>query len=195
MEIGKPELDRDNLPQVQDMVSMCAGLVIVDEKGGIIRLVHYTTQEYFQRRTKRWFPEAETEITETCVFYLSLDTFKSGYCKTDSEFEERLQLNQLYDYAAHHWSHHARAASNSSHGVTKFLRKQAQVEASSQALIAVMQGSGHSRYSQEIPKQMTGLHLAAYFGVYNAVKLLIGSENPNPEDTYDRTPISWAAAR
>jgi hypothetical protein len=35
-----------------------------------------------------------------------------------------------------------------------------QVEASSQGLLAAKQGSRHTRYSQEFPKQMTGLHLA-----------------------------------
>ena len=49
VEIGAPELDEDNLPEIEDMVSVCAGLVIVDKESDIIRLIHYTTQEYFQR--------------------------------------------------------------------------------------------------------------------------------------------------
>jgi hypothetical protein len=59
VEAGESELDEDNLPQIEDMVSVCAGLVTVDEESGIIRLVHYTTQEYFQRTQKIWFPDAE----------------------------------------------------------------------------------------------------------------------------------------
>jgi hypothetical protein len=47
VEIGEPKLDEDNLLEIEDMVSMCAGLVTVDEESKIIRLVHYTTQEYF----------------------------------------------------------------------------------------------------------------------------------------------------
>jgi hypothetical protein len=38
VEIGEPELDEENLPEVEDMVSVCAGLVIVDEASNIIRL-------------------------------------------------------------------------------------------------------------------------------------------------------------
>jgi len=52
--------------------------------------------------------------------------------------------------------------------VTKFLQKQGQVEASSQALMAVKEWSGDEEYSQEIPKEITGLHLAANFGVNGA---------------------------
>jgi hypothetical protein len=71
-----------------------------------------------------------------------------------------------------------------------FLQKQAQVEASSQALIAVKQWSGHPNYSQEIPKKMTGLHLAAYFGLDDAVGDLLGSKSPDSKDSHSRTPLS-----
>jgi hypothetical protein len=76
-----------------------------------IRLIHYTTQEYFERTWTFWFPHAQKDIAMTCVTYLSFDTFETGFCPTDEEFEERLQLNPLYDYAAQNWGQHACAAS------------------------------------------------------------------------------------
>src|SRR5882757_5565282 len=88
VEIGMPKLDEDNLPQVEDMVSVCAGLVTVDDGSGIIRLVHYTTQEYFERTQQVWFPNAVTDIAKVCSTYLSFDTFESGFCLTYKEFEE-----------------------------------------------------------------------------------------------------------
>jgi hypothetical protein len=110
VEVGESALDEDNLPQIEDMVSVCAGLVTVDDESHIIRLVHYTTQEYFERMQKDWSPNAETEITTTCVTYLSFNVFDSGFCQTDEEFEERLWSNPLYNYAAHNWGCHARKA-------------------------------------------------------------------------------------
>jgi hypothetical protein len=194
VELGESELDKENFSQVEDMVSICAGLVTVDEESNIIRLVHYTTQEYFERTQSQWFPDAQTNITTICVSYLSFDEFESGICRTDKEFEQRLQLSTLYDYAAHNWGHHAREASTSCQGVIEFLQKQAQVDASSQALMAVKRWPGDRKYSQEVPKRMTGLHLAAYFGVEEAVQFLVGSDSPDPKDSYVRTPLSWAAA-
>jgi hypothetical protein len=47
--VGESELDEDNLPEIEDMVSACAGLVTIDKESDIIRLIHYTTQEYFER--------------------------------------------------------------------------------------------------------------------------------------------------
>ena len=90
VEVGESQLDDDNTPQIEDIVSVCAGLVTVDEESNAIRLVHYTTQEYFERTQKRWFPDAETDILKTCITYLSFDTFDAGFCETDEEFEHRL---------------------------------------------------------------------------------------------------------
>lgn len=49
VKVGEAELDRGNLPQIEDIVSVCAGLVTIDEQSNIIRLVHYTTQDYFEQ--------------------------------------------------------------------------------------------------------------------------------------------------
>ncbi|KAF2175317.1 hypothetical protein K469DRAFT_756296 [Zopfia rhizophila CBS 207.26] len=59
---GAVGLNEKFVPEVEDMVSDCAGLVTVDEESGIIRLVHHTTQEYLERTQKRWFPDAETLV-------------------------------------------------------------------------------------------------------------------------------------
>jgi hypothetical protein len=135
VEIDELELDEDNFSEIKDIISVCAGLVTVDEKSSIVRLVHYTTQEYFNQTQGKWFPNAEANITTICVTYLSFDQFKSGICQNREDFEQRLQLNKLYDYAANNWGYHARTALTSCQGVIEFLQKQAQVEASSQALM------------------------------------------------------------
>jgi hypothetical protein len=126
---GDSKLDEDNLERIERIVSVCAGLVTVDEESEIIRLVHYTTQEYFDRTRERWFSNAETDIATLCVTYLSFDEFKNGICQNDKEFEERLQSNWLYDYASHNWGHHAREAFILIPEVTRFLERKAQTEA------------------------------------------------------------------
>ena len=198
LEVGEPELDNDNLPQVEDMVSVCEGLVTVDEESNIIRLVHYTMQEYFERLQKRWFVNTEDDITITCIKYLSFSTSESGFCRTDKEFEERLQSNQFYDYAARNWGYHARAVFPTlSSLVLMFLESEAKVEASSQVIMASRLYSIHSPYrwdSQRIPKQIKAVHLAAYFGLSEAMKCLLAYGHcPNLKDTYNRTPLWYAA--
>jgi hypothetical protein len=155
------ELDEDFLPGVEVLQSVCAGLVTVDKESDIIRFVHYTTQEYFERMQGTLFPSAHTDITEICVRYLSFQVFETGFCQSDEEFEVRLRSNNLYDYAARNWGYHARAASTEADGlVLDFLESEAKTSASSQAMMA---SKSHSGYSQRVPRQMTGVHFAAYF--------------------------------
>jgi ankyrin repeat protein len=193
VEVGESELDEENFSQIEDIVSVCAGLVTIDEESGIIRLVHYTTQEYFERTQVRWFPNAQANIATICVVYLSFNEFRSGICQSDEEFEERLRLNWLYNYASHNWGHHAREASMLIPEVITFLESNTQLEASSQGLLAAKKWSGHIKYSQEFPKGITGLHLAAYFGIEPAVRLLLEKgANLNAADRRGRTPLYWA---
>ena len=197
---GTVKLDKDYLPGVHVLQSVCAGLVTVDEQSGIIRLVHYTTQEYFDRTCTKWFPNAQSVITGTCVTYLLFDTFKSGFCPTDDEFETRLQSNVLYDYAARNWGHHARAASTVMEQWTEveqliqgLLENETKVSAASQAM---MVSGSYPGYSQRVPTQMIGVHVAAYFGLGGAIiGRLKNGYNPDFQDSYGRTPLSWAAGR
>ena len=48
VEVGESQFVEDNLlNDDDDMTSCCAGLVVVEPTDKVIRLVHYTTQEYF----------------------------------------------------------------------------------------------------------------------------------------------------
>jgi ankyrin repeat protein len=193
VEVGKLYLDEDNLPLVEDMVSVCAGLVAVDEESGIIRLVHYTTQEYFKRTQNKWFPNVQSDITAVCTTYLSFQVFGSGFAQTDKEFEERYHSNPLYSYAAHNWGHHARIASKCCADIISFLNKRAQVEGLSQALLCKEDLRSWEGYSQCTPRQWTGLHLAAYLGLNEAVQAIMDGYRPNEPDSYGKTPLSLAA--
>ena len=175
MEANEPQLDEENLCQVEDMVSACAGLVTVDEESDIIRLVHYTTQEYFERTCEHWFLEAHIHIAKTCLSYLLFDMFECGPCSTDSEFEERLELNQLYGYAARNWGHHAQEAPKSLmlSQIMDFFENDSKVEASVQALMATKRHSSQRNYCQEFPRNIVGSHLAAFFGLYGVMEVLI----------------------
>jgi len=195
VEVGQDELDQENLPETEDMVSVCAGLVTVDEESDIIRLVHYTTQEYFERTQISWFPNAQNVITRTCVTYISFAVFESGFCPTDKEFKERLWLNPFYDYAARNWGHHAHATlTQAGQLILDFLNSEAKVAGSSQAMMASL--SYYFGYRKRVPRQITGAHLAAYFGLSETmIALLKNGHNPDAKDTFGRTPLSWAAEK
>ena len=89
IEPGDKALNDDNVLDVEDVISVCAGLVTVDEESNIIRLVHYTTQEYFEQIRLEWDPRAQERIAVACLTYLSFDIFRSGSCADDKAFEQR----------------------------------------------------------------------------------------------------------
>ena len=193
IKIDHVEFDEGNKPDIEDIVSVCAGLVTVDEEGGIIRLVHYTTQEFFERTQEQWFPTAKFDITASCATYLSFSAFETGYCSTDYLLEERMLLNPLYDYATRYWGQHARQASFLHPKIFEFLQCKSKVEAAAQAMLAQKLYSDHPEYSQMVPRQMTGLHLAAYFGITESFTKILQSASVSSKDTRDRTPLSYAA--
>ncbi|KAI9694151.1 MAG: hypothetical protein M1822_003422 [Bathelium mastoideum] len=194
VEAEEAELDKDNISSIEDIISVCAGLVAVDEESHLIRLVHYTTQEYFERTQERWFPAAEADIALICVRYLSFEVFSSGSSPTDSLFEERLLLYPLFAYAARYWGYHACQVSNPHPEVVEFLRCTSNVDAAVQAMLARKHALAPRIYTQT--GGMTGLHLAAYFGITEAVAEILQPSNVDLCDiAFGKTPLSHAAKR
>ncbi|KIW65253.1 hypothetical protein PV04_07527 [Phialophora macrospora] len=196
VEIGKSALDEDNIPTIGYITTACAPLITVDAESNIVRLVHYTTQEYFERKKNDWFENAQIDITRICITYLSFSAFESGFCPSEAEFEDRLEANKLYDYAAQNWAHHASVAlalGLDTQEVVDFLEDERKLEAWSQALM-ISQYELSRMSSQLVPMQLTALHLAGYFGIYDvAVALLERGHDPNNMDSRGLTPLWWAA--
>lgn len=98
-------LDEKNIPDLDDMVSACAGLVRVDEESQTIHLAHNTTREYFEHTLRReWLSNAESVIARTCMTYISFDNFK------DLSHEDNIVLSFPFlqyavDYTLSHISH------------------------------------------------------------------------------------------
>ncbi|KAL5371349.1 hypothetical protein DPSP01_014323 [Paraphaeosphaeria sporulosa] len=149
------ELDPDNLPNFEDLLSVCAGLVVVDQESAVIRLVHYTTQEYFERIGDIWDPDAPLHIASVCLTYLSFDLFKTGSCSSDEEYKERLQESKFLDYTAKYWGEHV-----------------AKVESD----VLLTSTYNYHNYSQAYPQESTGAHLAARFGLSLTLKAILFSE-------------------
>jgi len=176
VEPGTCRLDKKNLCPVNDMVSSCAGLVTVDSN--IIRLVHYTTQEYFQHRSLKSFEDAQKNIIATsCLTYLSYDVFEG--CLAWEDLGSRLQENAFFEYAAANWAHHIQDTQQSVEDLAlKFLMDDGKASASSQVLSS---------------ESFCGVHLGVYFDLNDNIMVrLLGEKNPDSKDSSGRTPLSYA---
>ncbi|UKZ52901.1 hypothetical protein TrVGV298_006687 [Trichoderma virens] len=186
--LGETTLDKDNLPEIDDMVSVCAGLVTIERPSNIIRLAHYTTHEYLDRTRNRWFETERVDIARTCLTYLYndapqklLNSFTKVYI-----FQEHTSIPPGYEYASNFWECHIQEECIPTEEVVAFLENQLAVQAS---------WNFRTRLVLEyIDLEFTGLHLAAWLGLDEAAQILL--TEVYPIDVYTasgRTPLSYAA--
>ncbi|KAH0553143.1 hypothetical protein GP486_006671, partial [Trichoglossum hirsutum] len=196
IEPGDRSISKDSLISQSIIINACAGMIKVDEESNIIRLIHYTTQEYFERSGLVHFPNAQRNIGVTCLKYLSLGVFDEGYCRTDRLYEHRLKANPLLDYAARNWGSHIREESEQTIQALalEFLLDDSKVSSSTQVLLTGKYL--YPGYSQEPPRNIRGVHYVAYFGLIDIMaKLLLVKDGVDPDsrDTDGQTPLLWAA--
>ncbi|KAM0805007.1 hypothetical protein BDR22DRAFT_885096 [Usnea florida] len=105
-EDGETEIDEDNLDDIEDIISVCCGLVIVDPETTAVRFVHFTAQEYFERFRSQYFPNALEEIAVSCLTYLLSN--ESGKYWAWEYFGDPHSLKYSFlPYAARFWARHA----------------------------------------------------------------------------------------
>ena len=200
VEIGTSKLDAENYSEIDYLVSVCAGLVTVDKRSKIIRLIHYTAQEFLERTQQTWFSEdAQALITKVCTTYLSFTAFEDRlytvyrgdrdghphvYHKTKhssyQHFRACFRAYELLEYAAFYWGYHAYQAPSAHAHVMKFLQRPMNVATSGAV--------------SDWDISMTGLHVAARFGLDNAVlDLLKISHKPNVRSHHKETPLMIAS--
>jgi ankyrin repeat protein len=192
VEIGDEDFDSENVTDVEDILSVCAGLVTVDEESQIIRLVHYTTQEYLEGIREAWHPRAQHEIASTCLTYLCFEPFKSGPCPYETDSENRRKKYSLLDYSARYWPEHAAAVQEEICDLAMVLLQDSNLVAS-----AHLHGHGGCPYS--LRRQVTGLHLTASSELLHLSRELLSwakkerMDLANSRDSMGATPLSYAA--
>ncbi|KAF3151910.1 hypothetical protein TWF594_005670 [Orbilia oligospora] len=183
LEVDQPEIEKNNFTEVSDMISVCAGLVTIDEESNVVRLIHYTTQEYFNQAHKQWIYDAQGNIARVCPTYLSFETFDTGLIPASAT---------LYRYAAQNWGHHTRKSlvKTTQSSVLNLLRSENIVSVCSMALMTGL----HGDFDLFLAAEMTGMHLVAYFGLSEYIdQLLREGVDLEARDEWDRRPLSLAA--
>ncbi|KAJ7318937.1 hypothetical protein DFH08DRAFT_1086305 [Mycena albidolilacea] len=78
IEPGARRLNTANVLGIDIILAVCAGLVTVDRRSSVVRLVHFTAQEYLDSIQAQRFPDAQTEITRTLLTFLAFDVFPNS---------------------------------------------------------------------------------------------------------------------
>lgn len=113
VELEAKHLDPENVVNSVELLSLCAGLVTLDEESKTIRLVHYTTQEFFSRNPQHLHHNPHRLLSNICVSYLGLDDFlATNYIEEPCEkhLSSHVHSHPFLAYAAAHWDEHDREA-------------------------------------------------------------------------------------
>ncbi|KAJ7600128.1 hypothetical protein C8J56DRAFT_1019466 [Mycena floridula] len=115
------DMDLDAIVDIETLIDVCAGLVIIDDSLArsqllwdtlwdedeipTVRLVHYTMQEYFQLNQQTLFPDIQSLMAITCLTYMSFNAFSTKEWKVVSR--RLFAQYPLYEYAVLFWGKHA----------------------------------------------------------------------------------------
>lgn len=138
-------LDEKSLIDVEDLISVCAGLVTVDKKDNSVTLIHYTTKEYLNRRLAKWRQGPNAAIAMLCVTYLLFPIFDVEFSKLEGYLEPYkagVQRHPLLEYCMEYMALHSHLAVIKSPCVDRFLSSDSKIT-SNWLLLGSKRGDEH----------------------------------------------------
>ncbi|KAJ7129926.1 hypothetical protein C8R46DRAFT_678042 [Mycena filopes] len=166
VEPGTTALDPGNLLDADIILSVCAGLVVIDDEDHLVRLIHYTAQDYLDGIRESGFPDAQIEITSTCVTYLMFDIFAE--C-ADEVLEDQMDEHPLLEYALLLCLIHGR-------GGPEFLLKDDILRFLAHLTNCDRRGLWQIMHKLHISLPQTRLGIASYFGMLEVARHLLDED-------------------
>ncbi|KAI2709040.1 hypothetical protein CBS147332_6099 [Penicillium roqueforti] len=183
IEINSHEFDESNITDIKQLSSYCCGLVIVDKQTDNVRLVHYTTQKYFENMWETWFPQIHEVITDSCLTYLSYDIFEENRLQPKLEFPGIQSEYPFFAYSAQNWGNHFREHPGNHSLALQYLQNEAKT------FLSGCLGLSGSVGDTELPRSgVKGEHIAALFGLEYLMQRLLEA---NPLKTQTKDDLAW----
>lgn len=190
-------IDPHEVLSASELTSMCAGLVIIDASN-IVRLVHFSAQNYFKENHEKWFPSGNLSLARSCMTYVSFKAFESGPCSGPSEsekFKQRSMQYPLFEYSCSYWGLHASRALEKKDLTAQaldFLNSKPHLDSAVQAM---WYSDSQDLVNWDVKSGVHPLHLAAYFGLAQIVSELIGARSGvDVRDSRGTTPLMYATS-
>jgi hypothetical protein len=117
------------IPHREDILHVTKGLISIGtDSEQIVRLDHFTLEDYFYRTRDKWFPDGEVNMANICLTYLSFDAF-SKPCKVE-ELAAKESSHPFISYAVQYWGEHAcKAGAKVQDAAVRYLKDPSRVEA------------------------------------------------------------------
>ena len=184
---GDRDIDTREILEEDFLFSVTAGSVLVDYKG-YVRLVHYTTQDYFENSKGRWFPDGPLEIATTTLTYLNFRRLQEFDHDSSSEQQARHEAYPFFTHAIDYWSDHTLECYN----LSQELQKAVMTFLCDPLKVAALYGIG-----------MNGIHVCAMLGLDDLITDLlkagidINLKNVDPlaQTDWGNTPLIYACSK
>lgn len=195
VEPGCEDIDHDKDVTDEDLiVSVCHGLVEVDQESRVVRLVHYTTQGYFEKVRNKWLPAGDVDITRSCLAYLKMTVLDHDRSYRYGHLSTLVRKHKLLLYSAIHWGCHARMVNDCQlqTEIASFLLDPEYLRFSSQVI-----HPSFNFLTRQYFFPLTGLSAAYVCAKFGLVRILQGlierGENVDVVDHKRMTPLLRAA--
>ncbi|KAH6909553.1 ankyrin repeat-containing domain protein [Coprinopsis sp. MPI-PUGE-AT-0042] len=108
------------------ITSVCCGLITVEERTRVVRLIHFTAKDTLEPLLLRLFPEPHPLLLSVCLTHLTHCNFHKPSFTSVEELDVTLAEDPLLNYAYTAWDHRARKCCDrveSGAQVTQFVLK------------------------------------------------------------------------
>lgn len=176
-------------PPVSTIIPLCTGLLAIGVESHRLSFHHHMIQKHFAQHQDIYFPNMHDVMTSACVGHL-MATFQNGQEDANDKLNKLSTQEGFTVYAAKHWGRHALLASEDATKIRvfEFLRDKSAVASFYQAM------GVHNAVASVHHHQIYGMHVAAYFGLEEAVITLLKDEHDiNSKDPCGKTPLLWSA--
>ena len=175
---GEASLSTKYRPSQKRTVDCCLGLVAVDEESSIIRLVHYTAQEYLHEHLDQTFhlggQMIAELIAELSLTYLMTEPFARGCCPDESNIQSMVSRYPFIKYASQQWGYHVMSANSEriNKVALNFLQARPQLAMADQICRYTL-AYREVYWEPKEARSVNGLHVAAFFGLEDLAKQLL----------------------
>ena len=193
VEIGSTDLDPQNIPAIETLLGCTLGLATLEESSHIVRLVHYTLQEYLSENYDL-FQSPHSAIAEVCLTYLNFQCIRD-LSLTDDWLR---QPTPLLEYASCYWGAHTSGGITASVNTLALRLLDRFDKHVSSVILLTRSGDNRGRVlGPSNPAGFTGLHGCAYLGITEIAVCLLNMKewDLGATDVARNTAILWAAKR
>lgn len=182
IKIGSSDFDETNFTAFEQLKSYCCGVVTVDDVTQHVKLIHSTTQTYFEGLWETWFPEAHEIISNSSLTYVAYDSFEEAASVSVQAQDALLEKRPFHKYAVQYWGRHFREHPGSHSMALGYLSNQKNVRIFGfyyqklERRFTYFFDSDGNAVNSSSSIEIRGIHLASRFGLCDLINSLLDDD-------------------